>query len=150
MSEPLLIQSAADVPASFGRLRRAQRKTTVRIREPQPPAGQTVEVCETSWGSLQADVGIDWVIVPDSGAPYPIKREIFAQTYQEVEPGRYRKSAISQLVQVPAGVTALLKTLEGDEQVAHPDYIAVGSQGEVYANGAEWVAQNLVWVDLDA
>lgn len=102
-----------------------------------------IEHFDLPWGRLSAIPGEDWVIVQDSGAAYPIKREIFDQTYQEVAPGRYRKSTPSYLVQVPVGVTAVLATKEGELRVQHPDYIAIGSQGEVYANAASWVAENL-------
>ncbi len=134
------IESGDQVPLSWGEPREAVRKTTVAIREAQGP-----ETFVTSWGTLKATPGLDWIIVQDSGEEYPIKKEIFRATYEEVEPGRFRKIARSQLVQVPEGILAVLASKEGEIEVRHPDYVAIGSQNEVYANSAEWVALNLLW-----
>lgn len=145
--EKILISSGSDIPASFGALRTARKKTLVRIREPK--AGG--EVFEKSWGTLTAVPGEDYVICTDAApdGDYPCKIDIFHQTYEETQSGsgRYRKTEVSHLVQVPAGVLALLKTKEGDIEVTHPDYVVVGKQNEVYANRPSWVEQNLDFVD---
>ena len=44
---------------------------------------------------------------------------------------------------MPPGQTVVLATLEVDLEVAYPDYVVVGAEGEVYSNGADWVAENL-------
>jgi len=135
------IAGESDLPSSWGAPRPAGRKTTVARRA---PAG--VETFKLSWGTLTAQPGEDWVLIQDTGEEYPIKRDIFAKTYDEVAPGRFRKTARSRLVQVPEAVTAILATKEGELEVKYPDYVAIGAEGEVYANSAEWVAENLEFV----
>jgi hypothetical protein len=135
------IASAADVPATWGAPRAALRKSTVARRA---PVG--VETFTLDWGTLTAQPDEDWIVIQETGEEYPVKRDIFARTYEEVAPGRFRKKARSRLVQVPAGVTAILATREGELAVRHPDYVAIGAEGEVYANAAEWVAANLEFV----
>jgi hypothetical protein len=44
---------------------------------------------------------------------------------------------------VPAEVIAVLTSREGELLVRYPDYLVVGTENEVYANSAEWVAANL-------
>lgn len=139
--QSIAISSGAQIPACWGVPQQAVRKASVAIRE---PVG--AETFVTAWGTLRAEPGLDWVIVQDNGEAYPVKKAIFACTYELAEPGRYRKTARSRLVQVPAGVVAVLTTLEGSLEVCHPDYVAIGEDGEVYANAAAWVAQNLEFV----
>lgn len=134
------IAHGSQIPAKWGTPREAVRTTTVTIRE---PAG--MESFVTSWGTLTALPGEDLVIVQDSGEAYPIKKNIFAATHEEVAPGRYRKKARSRLVQVPKGVVAVLTTREGEIEVRHPDYVAIGAENEVYANLAQWVMENLTF-----
>lgn len=141
MSDPIRLAEAADIPAAWGAPRQAVRKSSVARREPNG-----VETFTLAWGTLTATPGEDWVIIQDSGEEYPIKRDIFAQTYEEVAPGRFRKTARTRLVQVPEGATAMLATKEGELAVRHPDYVAIGVEGEVYANAAEWVVANLEFV----
>jgi len=80
---------------------------------------------------------------------YPCELDIFDRTYEETAPGSglYRKTGVTRLVQVPEGVTVELQTKEGLEMVTHPDYIAVGAVDEVYANAANWVEENLEFLD---
>ena len=132
------IDSGNDVPSDFGVWHEAVRRTSVTIREPQG-----IETFEKSWGTLTAVAGVDVVIVQDAGDEYPIKRDIFAQTYEQVGPGRYRKTAKTRLVQVPQGVIAILASPEGEIEVTHPDFIVVGVRNEVYANSPDWVRENL-------
>jgi hypothetical protein len=139
--EVILIENGDQIPASFGPPRQAVRKSTVAVRE---PAG--VETFEKSWGRLTATPGVDLVIRHDDGDEYPIKRDIFATNYQQVSPGCFRKTARSKLVRCPEGVTVVLKTLEGEMTVRHPDFIVVGQKNEVYANSPQWVAENLEFV----
>ena len=134
------IGHASDIPPGWGALRTASRRFTVAIREPRG-----TEVFSVAWGELTADPGMDWVVVLDDGTAYPIKKDLFNRTYEAAGPGRYRKVERSRLVQVPPGTVALLATLEGPLEVRHPDYVAVGVQGEVYANAANWVREHLVF-----
>jgi hypothetical protein len=137
-SSLIRISSAKDIPLSFGGLRLARKKSLVRIREPGP-----AETFTTPWGVLTAQPSEDVVVIDPSGSEAPVKRRIFESTYDETSHGEFRKHAISRLVQVPPGRTVVLATLEGDLEVRHPDYVVVGAEGEVYSNGADWVAQNL-------
>src|SRR5574340_1202999 len=89
------IAHGSQIPSEWGAPREAVRTTTVTIREPRG-----TETFVTSWGILTALPGEDVVITQDSGEAYPIKRAIFATTYEEVAPGRYRKKARNRLVQV--------------------------------------------------
>jgi hypothetical protein len=140
-SQRISIHSGDLVPADWGKPKEAVRKNTVAIREPK-----ALETLVTPWGTLTAISGLDLVIVQDSGEEYPIKKDIFATTYEEIVQGRYRKIAHSRLVQVPEGVVAILATREGEIEVRHPDYVVIGSENEVYANSAAWVAANLEFV----
>jgi len=139
--ERIHLANGDQIPTKWGAPREAARTTTVTIREPKG-----TETFVTSWGTLTALPGEDLVIVQDSGEAYPIKKSIFAATYEEAEPGRYRKKARSRLVQVPRGVVAVLATREGEIEVRHPDYVAIGTENEVYANAAQWVSENLTFI----
>jgi len=132
------IASGDDIPVHWGKPHTAMRKDTVAIRAPK-----SRETFATAWGTLTATPGVDVVIVQDSGEEYPVKKDIFAKIYQEVTPGRYRRTTESRLVQVPAGVIAVLTTKEGELEVRHPDYLVIGAENEVYANSFEWVSEHL-------
>ena len=110
----------------------------MRVRKPEGS-----EAFKTAWGVLAAHPGEDLIVIDKSGGEAPIKRRIFERTYGEASHGEFRKHAVVRLVQVPAGVTAILATLEGELEVCYPDYVVIGAQDEVYPNGAEWVAENL-------
>lgn len=136
----LSFNTAEEVIAQLGQPVTAQRKTAVRIR---PAVG--VEVFHHPHGDLTAVEGQDWVVMPvDGGQPYPCKIDIFEETWV---PETYKRKALSRLIQVPEGVTVTLNTLEGTTRVSHPDYIALGERGEVYSNRADWVANNLEFID---
>jgi hypothetical protein len=134
----LRIATGNDIPAAWGPLRKAKRKMTVDIRE-----ANGSEDFATLWGTLTAVSGVDLVIREDSGEKYPIKKTIFATTYEAVDHGRYRKIAISRLVQVPVGAVAVVVSEEGELEVTHPDYVVIGTDNEVYTNSAKWVEGNL-------
>lgn len=136
------IENAAHIPAEWGRPRVAVRRGTIGVRE---PGG--VETFAKPWGTLTARPGEDYVAIEESGDEYPIKKDLFAKTYEMVAPGRYRKSAPSRLVPVPKGWVAVLATLEGEIEVRHPDYVAIGQDGEVYANSLTWVSANLEFIE---
>ncbi|MGE4560267.1 MAG: hypothetical protein AB7E77_08700 [Desulfobulbus sp.] len=135
------LSTPQQIPASWGKPREAVRKTTVTVREPQG-----VEPFTTGWGELTAVPGEDLVIIQDSGEQYPIKQAIFAATYEETAPGRYRKKTRSRLVRVPPGVVAVLVTPEGEIEVRYPDYVVIGVADELYANAAGWVEENLAFL----
>ncbi len=137
----IVIETEAQIPPDWGPPRLAVRKSTVSRREPDG-----IEIFTLSWGTLTARPGEDWVLVQGSGEEYPIKKDIFEKTYEVVAPGRYRKTARSRLIRVPEDVTAVLATKEGELAVRHPDFLVIGVEGEVYANSAAWVAENLEFV----
>lgn len=136
----IAIGHASEIPPAWGALRTASRRFTVAIREPHG-----TETFSVAWGELTAHPGVDWVVMQDDGSAYPIKKDLFARTYEAAGPGRYRKVERSRLVQVPPDTVALLATLEGPLEVRHPDYVVVGSRGEVYANAANWVREHLAF-----
>lgn len=135
------ITNGDEIPAEWGNPKAAVRKGTIAIREPQ---GR--ETFTTPWGRLVAIPGEDVVVVQNSGEEYPVKKKIFAEIYQEISPGRYSRNTVSRVVQVPPGNIAVLGTKEGELEVNHPDYIAIGEKNEVYANSAEWLAANLRFI----
>lgn len=135
----VIIQNGNQIPPDWDLQREAKRKNTVTVREPE---GQ--ETFEVTGGTLTATPELDWIIIQPSGEEYPIKKEIFTATYEEVKAGHYRKTARSRLVQVPEGVIAALVTREGSVEVRHPDYVVIGTENEVYTNSAQWVAENLI------
>ena len=140
MEQRVAIAHARDIPPAWGAPRTASRRFTVAIRAPRG-----LESFSLAWGELKADPRVDWVVVQDDGAAWPIKKDLFARTYEAAGHGRFRKVERSRLVQVPPDTVALLATLEGPLEVRHPDYVAVGAKGEVYANAADWVREHLVF-----
>ena len=137
--EQVVIENGDQIPSDWGVPRNAERKTIITIR--QPKGHETFDV---AGGTLTATPGLDWIIIQPSGEEYPIKKEIFAATYEKVAAGQYRKTARSRLIQVPEGVIAVLATREGRIEAHHPDYVVIGKENEVYANSAAWVAENLI------
>jgi hypothetical protein len=143
--EQVRIANGTQVPSSFGSLLVARRKSTVQMRN----VNGEEETFQKSWGTLTGKAGEDLILFSEADPDgYPIKIDIFEQTYEETEPGsgQYRKTATSSLVQVPEGVTAILETKEGEIEVQHPDYVVIGAQDEVYANKADWVSENLEFI----
>lgn len=138
--------SGAEVIAAYGEPLHAKRSTLIYVRE---VSGDKEEFSYDN-NTLTAIRGIDYVAVPvnNSGNPYPIKIDIFQKSWERIHLGVeiYRRSAISRIVQVPEGDTVVLKTLEGDVVVSHPDYIAIGVDDEVYPNKETWVKENLQFV----
>ena len=94
------------------------------------------------------------VIQPD-GKEYPIKADVFNDTYEivlgdlsellSVDQSQYIKKSVTTLVEIPEGVESFeIDTLEGTiNNVAYPDYIAIGSKGELYTNTKKFVEDNL-------
>lgn len=135
-------ESGDQVVAVFGPPRLARRRSLVRIR---PIAGER-ETFRTRSGELVGNHERDLVVLPCDGSdPYPCKTAIFAESWTETEAGSglYRRSALARVVPVPEGQEVVLRSLEGELRVRHPDYIAIGIADEVYANSAAWVAANL-------
>ena len=70
------------------------------------------------------------------------QRQTWGQTYRRCT---QLAAALSQRGIGVGDTVALLATLEGPLEVRHPDYVAIGSQGEVYANAADWVREHLTF-----
>jgi hypothetical protein len=144
-----IFDHGSHVIEAFGPPLIGKRKTLVSTRAIKGP----FELFHTSAGELRGESNIDLVVVPmDGSPPYPCKISIFHESWVETEPGSgiYRRSAVSKIVPIPEGHEVVLKTLEGDEIVRHPDFVAIGVEGEVYANSADWVAANLEFqIDLE-
>lgn len=138
-SARIIIENGDQIPPDWGAPQEAVRKTTVAIRKPK--GGETFTL---AGGTLTATPELDWIVVQPSGEEYPIKKTIFAATYEQTAKGRYRKTSRSRLVQVPEGVVVLLVTREGHLEVQYPDYVVIGKNNEVYANTAQWIAENMV------
>lgn len=143
-----IFETAEEVLKVYGPPRVGRRKTLVRTR---PIAGDS-ETFTTRSGELIGTKDEDLVVVPiDGSAPYPCKVPIFYQSWGETEPGSglYRRTALARVVPVPEGEEVVVRSLEGDCTIRHPDFIAIGIHGEVYANSASWVADNLDFIPAD-
>ena len=137
-----IFSNGSHVIDTFGPPRIAKRKTLVSIRPIEGP----FEMFHTRTGELRGERGVDLAVVPLDGSPtYPCKILIFHESWVETDQGSgiYRRSAVSKIVPIPEGHEVVLRTLEGDEIVSHPDFVAIGVEGEVYAYSADWVAGNL-------
>jgi hypothetical protein len=147
MSTPITISNSQEAITHFGEPKVARRKTLVRIREVNG-----TEVFESKYGegNLVAEQGIDFVVIPVDGAdPYPCKIDIFHKTWEETEKdsGIYCRKELCRCIPIPEDTTVTLETLEGTRVVSHPNYIALGIEGEVYSYSPEWVGKNLEFID---
>ena len=79
----------------------------------------------------------------DHGSGTPTGKFKLIQWQRDLIGSHVKLGEASRLVQVPPGVLARLVNPEVELLVRHPDYVAIGAAGEVYANAAEWVAENL-------
>lgn len=114
-----------------------------------------VEEFKVAWSDkpLVSNPDEDLIIVQPDGKEYPIKADVFLDTYQIVlgeeflpeERSQYIKKTVTTLVEIPEGVAPFeIDTLEGTiNNVAYPDYVAVGSKGELYTNTKKFVEDNL-------
>lgn len=137
----LTFSSGAEVQDYFGSPLLARRKTLVRRRD-----AIGTEVFRKTEGDLTAVQGVDYVLEPlDGSQSNPCKINIFADSWEETEPGSevYRRKALCKAVPVPEGYEVILKCLEGDLKVYHPNFIAIGIKDEVYSYRKEWVEKNL-------
>lgn len=137
------LTQVSDIPSEW-ELLNVRKKTTVRIR----PSIE-VERFKVSWqdAELVSDPALDIIVIQPNGKEYPCKKDIFAETYiQKPELGVdvWMKSATTQIVKIPEGVSVEIETLEGVlPSVTFPDYIAIGAKGELYANTVDFVQNNL-------
>ena len=134
----LYIGCGSEIPSSFGPRLRGRKRTRVAIRKPDDAA-----VLGADGALPHVDEATEYLLEHGPGDFAVIKKSIFEATYEPVGQGQYRKKTIVQLVQVPTDADVVLRTLEGEVAVAHPNYVAIGAVDEVYPNSAEWVANNL-------
>jgi hypothetical protein len=143
------LKTTEDIPSNWKRLT-VRKKTTVMIR-----ACDGVEEFKVAWSDkpLISNPNEDLIIIQPDGKEYPIKADVFRDTYEIVLTGeflpvdrsQYIKKTTTTLVEIPEGVEAFeIDTLEGTiNNVAYPDYVAVGSKGELYTNTKKFVEDNL-------
>ena len=143
------LKTTEDIPRDWKRLT-VRKKTTVMIR-----ACNGVEEFKVAWSDkpLVSNPDEDLIIVQPDGKEYPIKADVFLDTYQivlgeeflPVDQSQYIKKTVTTLVEIPEGVAPFeIDTLEGTiDNVAYPDYVAVGSKGELYTNTKKFVEDNL-------
>jgi hypothetical protein len=139
--------NGAEVIAVYGQPLQARRKTTVQTRYVE---GDRESLRMANGEVLEAVAGVDYVMIPEVGHPYPCKIDIFNRSW-EPDPERlgwYRRKALCNVIQVPEGDFASLNTLEGKVTVQHPDYIAIGIDDEVYFNTYGWAQSSLEFLGL--
>ena len=136
------LKTRYDIPDNWKKIR-GRNKNTVSIRE-----SKGVETFHKSWGVLESNPEEDIIVVNDS-CEHPCKKDIFFKTYEKLCCGRYKKSFIADLFQVPVGICADIETLEGDlKSVQNPDFVCVGADGELYPIKEEYIKKNFeTWVD---
>lgn len=144
------LKTTEDIPQDWKRLT-VRKKTTVNIR----PC-EEVEEFKVAWSDkpLISNPEEDLIIIQPNGKEYPIKKDIFFIVYQPVPLGveglgwydyEYIKRGTNTIVEIPEDVEAFeIDTLEGTiNNVAYPDYVAIGPKGELYTNTKEFVEENL-------
>lgn len=139
------LQYTVDIPEDW-EIFNVTKNTTVKIR----PC-EVVERFKVSWqdSELISDPEKDIIVIQPNGKEYPCKADIFYETYRQLTPNRneWIKRATTQIVKIPEGVEVDIITLEGTlTKVSYPDYIAIGTKGELYANTKEFVENNLTIV----
>ncbi len=107
--------------------------------EPGPDEAQSLEV-RTPWGQkLNCNEG-DYIVseLDEPEDRWPVNREIFEKTYQQVRPGHYVKSELVYLVPLveitrDEDQRVIVYTLEGPVEVRAGDfYLARGAKGEIW------------------
>jgi len=88
------------------------------------------------WGSDQSCLAGDW-LVNNSGDCYTINKETFAETYKEIAPGQYEKSAAVWASK--ATTSGKVKTNEGYTDYVAGDYLVSNQSdgSDSYAVSAE-------------
>jgi hypothetical protein len=146
------LKTIEDIPSDWKRLT-VRKKTTVMIR-----ASDGVEEFKVAWSDkpLISNPDEDLIIIQPNGSEYPIKQNVFEETYDIHDntswtPSEftYIKKTTTTLVEIPEGVTPFeIETLEGViDNVGYPDYVAIGAKGELYTNTKEFVEDNLKIID---
>lgn len=143
------VTTSADIPSAWPRIQ-ARKNTPVSIR-----ASNGVESFNVDWQDavLVSDPTLDLIIKGSDGLEYPCKKDLFFSTYTTlpavtnddlIAGYKFVKSAVITLVPVPMTATVTINTLEGVlPAIEYPDYISIGSAGELYANTKDFVDKNL-------
>lgn len=136
------LKTQKDIPANWP-ICLVKKVSTVKIR---PSNG--IEKFKVDWqdSELVSNPELDLIIISNN-SEYPCKKDIFAETYEQVNENEWRKKEVSRIIQVPKGEEVEVETLEGKEKnIFYPDYIAIGKRGELYANSKDFVDKNLEFV----
>jgi hypothetical protein len=115
---------------AFGPPLIGKRKTLVSTRPIEGP----FEMFQTRTGELRGEEDVDLVVLPLDGSPsYSCKNLIFHESWVETETGSCidPRSAVSKIVPIAEGHEVVLQTLEDDEIVSYPDFVANGVEGEI-------------------
>lgn len=72
------------------------------------------------WGGPQRALPGDWLVY-NNGDTYTVEQSVFAQTYQLISPGQYRKT--STIWAWPADAPGTVATLEGHTAYQAGDYL---------------------------
>lgn len=135
------LKTTEDIPQDWKRLT-VRKKTTVKIR----PCNGVGEF-KVAWSEqpLISNPDEDLIIIQPDGSEYPIKMNVFFETYTNVDVSNWIKKTTTTLVEIPEGVTPFeIDTLEGTiDNVGYPDYVAIGQKGELYTNTKQFVEDNL-------
>ncbi len=86
------------------------------------------------WGGRQTAKQGDWLI-NSNGEAYTCDAEVFAETYKEVSPGVFRKTALIEAEQ--ALEDCKIDTLEGQSDCKKGDFIVTNPGGDRYPVGRE-------------
>lgn len=143
-NKSIIVKNREDIPQDWEVIK-TRKKTTVRIRPSSMPEEFTV-----SWSDsiLKSDPTVDLIVIQPNGKEYPCKKDLFFNTYvPHLSSGEFIKRATTEIVRIPKGIDITVLTLEGQiGPVSYPDFIAIGSGGELYANTATFVEENLVFL----
>jgi hypothetical protein len=152
-STAVIVKNREDIPSDWEVLK-VRKKTPVRIRAAIVP-----EEFKVSWEKsvLTSDPAVDLIVIQPNGKEYPCKEKLFFETYQAhtldtsmavgMRVDTWIKKATTEIVRVPEGFDVAVITLEGEvKPVNYPDFIAIGSSGELYANSKAFVEENLLFV----
>ncbi|MGQ7787939.1 PGDYG domain-containing protein [Nesterenkonia sp. K-15-9-6] len=83
----------------------------------------------TASGAVMEAKPGDW-IVDDDGQQWSVDAEVFAETYEAVSEGRYRKTGEVRARQIAQPTS--LETLEGSDQLDAGDWVVQNASGECW------------------
>lgn len=140
----IILKYQDDIPLNWERFD-AQKTTTVSIRE-----CNTVDEFTVPWqdAKLISDPEKDLIVVLSDGSEYPCKINDFKDTYELNDYGKWYKKEICVLIKIPYGVVVEIHSPEGIlPLVSYPDYIVIGEKGKLHVNDANFVENNLEFIE---